>query len=196
MTSPWFWSCREGLVLLDMQSVPAGQEGWLAFDVTSASNHWLLHPRSNLGIRLYVEVEDGEGAAGPDRASKGVPCAHRHSSPCRAPAVCRLDRVGGSQRPSVQAALHGDLLQREPDPVSPAASRQAQSQEEETQIRPSGPHHPRWGPKRLFKKKIFWAQALLVLRNFSSLQVVVLWVKVSRAKNTSSTSASVIWAGR
>ncbi|KAG7317127.1 hypothetical protein KOW79_019425 [Hemibagrus wyckioides] len=46
------------LVLLDMQSVPAGQEGWLAFDVTSASNHWLLQPRSNLGIRLYVEMED------------------------------------------------------------------------------------------------------------------------------------------
>uniref|UniRef100_A0A3B5M362 Bone morphogenetic protein 8a n=1 Tax=Xiphophorus couchianus TaxID=32473 RepID=A0A3B5M362_9TELE len=57
----WFCSCRESeLVLLDMQSVPAGQEGWLAFDVTSASNHWLLHPRSNLGIRLYVETEDGE----------------------------------------------------------------------------------------------------------------------------------------
>ena len=47
------------LVLLDMQSVPAGQEGWLAFDVTSASNRWLLHPRSNLGIRLYVETEEG-----------------------------------------------------------------------------------------------------------------------------------------
>uniref|UniRef100_A0A3P8WZ83 Bone morphogenetic protein 8a n=1 Tax=Cynoglossus semilaevis TaxID=244447 RepID=A0A3P8WZ83_CYNSE len=46
------------LVLLDMQSVSAAQEGWLAFDVTSASNHWLLHPRSNLGIRLYVETEE------------------------------------------------------------------------------------------------------------------------------------------
>uniref|UniRef100_A0A667YVI0 Bone morphogenetic protein 8a n=1 Tax=Myripristis murdjan TaxID=586833 RepID=A0A667YVI0_9TELE len=46
------------LVLLDMQSLPAGQEGWLAFDVTSASNRWLLHPRSNLGIRLYVETEE------------------------------------------------------------------------------------------------------------------------------------------
>uniref|UniRef100_A0AAZ3PCV3 Bone morphogenetic protein 8a n=1 Tax=Oncorhynchus tshawytscha TaxID=74940 RepID=A0AAZ3PCV3_ONCTS len=46
------------LVLLDIQSVPAGQEGWLAFDVTSASNRWLLHPRSNLGIRLYVETEE------------------------------------------------------------------------------------------------------------------------------------------
>ncbi|XP_068188924.1 bone morphogenetic protein 8A [Antennarius striatus] len=46
------------LVLLDMQSVSAGQEGWLAFDVTTAANHWLLHPRSNLGIRLYVETEE------------------------------------------------------------------------------------------------------------------------------------------
>ncbi|XP_068602960.1 bone morphogenetic protein 8A [Brachionichthys hirsutus] len=46
------------LVLLDVQSVPAGQEGWLAFDVTTAANHWLLHPRSNLGIRLYVETEE------------------------------------------------------------------------------------------------------------------------------------------
>uniref|UniRef100_H3CNF8 Bone morphogenetic protein 8a n=2 Tax=Tetraodon nigroviridis TaxID=99883 RepID=H3CNF8_TETNG len=46
------------LVLLDVQSVPAGQEGWLAFDVTTASNHWLLNPRSNLGIRLYVETEE------------------------------------------------------------------------------------------------------------------------------------------
>lgn len=42
-----------------MQSVAAGQEGWLAFDVTTASNHWLLHPRSNLGLRLYVETEEG-----------------------------------------------------------------------------------------------------------------------------------------
>ncbi|XP_075867321.1 bone morphogenetic protein 8A isoform X2 [Nelusetta ayraudi] len=46
------------LVLLDVQSVAAGQEGWLAFDVTTASNHWLLQPRSNLGIRLYVETEE------------------------------------------------------------------------------------------------------------------------------------------
>lgn len=60
-----FFTLREGaeLVLLDMQSVPAGQEGWLAFDVTTASNHWLLHPRSNLGIRLYVETEEGGCAA-------------------------------------------------------------------------------------------------------------------------------------
>lgn len=53
------------LVLLDVQSVAAGQEGWLAFDVTTASNHWLLQPRSNLGIRLYVETEEGGCSAAP-----------------------------------------------------------------------------------------------------------------------------------
>lgn len=59
-----FFSAREPeLVLLDVQSVAAGQEGWLAFDVTTASNHWLLQPRSNLGIRLYVETEEGRCSA-------------------------------------------------------------------------------------------------------------------------------------
>lgn len=63
------------LVLMDIQSVPAGQEGWLAFDVTSASNRWLLHPRSNLGIRLYVETEEGELALLTTRGNHlTVPC--------------------------------------------------------------------------------------------------------------------------
>lgn len=68
-------SCREPeLVLLDMQSVPAGQEGWLAFDVTSASNHWLVHPRSNMGIRLYVETEEGGSASGPNTDAHFYQC--------------------------------------------------------------------------------------------------------------------------
>ncbi|MBN3307539.1 BMP8A protein, partial [Amia calva] len=46
------------LVLLDMQSVPGGQEGWLGFDVTAASNRWLLQPSRNLGLRLYAESEE------------------------------------------------------------------------------------------------------------------------------------------
>uniref|UniRef100_A0A8C6VVW9 Bone morphogenetic protein 8a n=1 Tax=Nothobranchius furzeri TaxID=105023 RepID=A0A8C6VVW9_NOTFU len=80
------------LVLLDMQSVPAGQEGWLAFDVTSASNHWLLHPRSNLGIRLYVETEDGEpwiglvGRRGPGSKQPFMVTFFRENQvPCRPP---------------------------------------------------------------------------------------------------------------
>ncbi|XP_056268337.1 bone morphogenetic protein 8A isoform X2 [Pseudoliparis swirei] len=84
------------LVLLDMQSVPAGQEGWLAFDVTSASNHWLLHPRSNLGIRLYVETEEDRslsagwiglvGRRGPRTKQPFMVTFFRESQvPCRPP---------------------------------------------------------------------------------------------------------------
>ncbi|XP_027720433.1 bone morphogenetic protein 8A isoform X1 [Vombatus ursinus] len=47
------------LFLLDLQTLQAGDEGWLVFDVTAASNHWLLNRKSHLGFRLYVEAEDG-----------------------------------------------------------------------------------------------------------------------------------------
>uniref|UniRef100_A0A3B4DLC2 TGF-beta family profile domain-containing protein n=1 Tax=Pygocentrus nattereri TaxID=42514 RepID=A0A3B4DLC2_PYGNA len=88
------------LVLLDMQSVPAGQEGWLAFDVTSASNHWLLHPRSNLGIRLYVETEEDRslsagwvgliGRRGPRSKQPFMVTFFRASqAPCRPPRAVR-----------------------------------------------------------------------------------------------------------
>ncbi|KAK1153102.1 bone morphogenetic protein 8A-like [Acipenser oxyrinchus oxyrinchus] len=46
------------LLLLDLQQVHAGDEGWLVFDVATASNRWLLNPRSNLGLRLYVETDE------------------------------------------------------------------------------------------------------------------------------------------
>ncbi|XP_028819469.1 bone morphogenetic protein 8A [Denticeps clupeoides] len=88
------------LVLLDMQSVPAGQEGWLAFDVTTASNHWLLHPRSNMGIRLYVETEEDRtlsagwvglvGRRGPRSKQPFMVTFFRASQvPCRPPRAVR-----------------------------------------------------------------------------------------------------------
>uniref|UniRef100_W5LZ94 Bone morphogenetic protein 8a n=3 Tax=Lepisosteidae TaxID=7915 RepID=W5LZ94_LEPOC len=46
------------LVLLDLQSVPGGQEGWLVFDVTAATNRWQQNPHSNHGLRLYAETEE------------------------------------------------------------------------------------------------------------------------------------------
>ncbi|XP_002941697.3 bone morphogenetic protein 8B [Xenopus tropicalis] len=48
------------LTLLDHESTLAGDEGWLVFDVTAASNHWLLNSKNNLGIRLYVETDQGQ----------------------------------------------------------------------------------------------------------------------------------------
>ncbi|KAK4808892.1 hypothetical protein QYF61_008007 [Mycteria americana] len=56
------------LFLLDVQDLRAGTEGWLVFDVTAASNHWLVDQKYNLGLRLYVETDDGHsvdpGSAG------------------------------------------------------------------------------------------------------------------------------------
>ena len=50
------------LFLLDVQDLRAGTEGWLVFDVTAASNHWLVDRKYNLGLRLYVETADGKPA--------------------------------------------------------------------------------------------------------------------------------------
>ncbi|XP_028254167.1 bone morphogenetic protein 8A [Parambassis ranga] len=88
------------LVLLDMQSVPAGQEGWLAFDVTTAANRWLLHPRSNLGIRLYVETDEDRslsagwiglvGRRGPRSKQPFMVTFFRESQvPCRPPRAAK-----------------------------------------------------------------------------------------------------------
>ncbi|XP_057239731.1 bone morphogenetic protein 8A-like [Malurus melanocephalus] len=56
------------LFLLDVQDLRAGTEGWLVFDVTAASNRWSVDPKYNLGLRLYVETDDGHsvdpGSAG------------------------------------------------------------------------------------------------------------------------------------
>lgn len=45
-----------------MQDLRAGTEGWLVFDVTAASNHWSVDQKYSLGLRLYVETDDGECA--------------------------------------------------------------------------------------------------------------------------------------
>ncbi|XP_032645490.1 bone morphogenetic protein 8A-like [Chelonoidis abingdonii] len=55
------YSNRESdLFLLDLQELQAGTEGWLVFDVTAASNHWLVNRKHSLGLRLYVETDDGQ----------------------------------------------------------------------------------------------------------------------------------------
>ncbi|NXA41407.1 BMP8A protein, partial [Eudromia elegans] len=52
------------LLLLDVQDLRAGAEGWLVFDVTAAGNGWFRGRRHNVGLRLYVETEQGEGGSG------------------------------------------------------------------------------------------------------------------------------------
>ncbi|XP_004679503.1 PREDICTED: bone morphogenetic protein 8B, partial [Condylura cristata] len=57
---PELWCEWESdLFFLDLQTLHAGEEGWLVLDVTAASDRWLLNRNQDLGLRLYVETEDG-----------------------------------------------------------------------------------------------------------------------------------------
>lgn len=48
------------MFFLDLQTLRSGDEGWLVLDITAASDRWLLNHKKDLGLRLYVETEDGE----------------------------------------------------------------------------------------------------------------------------------------
>ncbi|XP_061758875.1 bone morphogenetic protein 7-like isoform X1 [Nerophis ophidion] len=48
------------LFLLDSRVIWATEEGWLVFDVTATSNHWVLNPGRNLGLQLALEATNGE----------------------------------------------------------------------------------------------------------------------------------------
>ncbi|TRY60875.1 hypothetical protein DNTS_035141 [Danionella cerebrum] len=47
------------LFLLDSRVIWAAEEGWLVFDITVTSNHWVLNPGRNLGLQLALETLDG-----------------------------------------------------------------------------------------------------------------------------------------
>ncbi|KAM3840072.1 bone morphogenetic protein 7 isoform 1-T1 [Vipera latastei] len=48
------------LFLLDTRIIWAEEEGWLVFDITATSNHWVVNPQHNLGLQLSVESIDGQ----------------------------------------------------------------------------------------------------------------------------------------
>ncbi|XP_042568649.1 bone morphogenetic protein 7-like [Cyprinus carpio] len=50
------------LFLLDSRVIWAAEEGWLVFDITATSNHWVLNPGRNLGLQLALESLDGQSA--------------------------------------------------------------------------------------------------------------------------------------
>ncbi|XP_016137589.1 bone morphogenetic protein 7-like [Sinocyclocheilus grahami] len=52
--------CHRELYLLDSQVVWAAEEGWLVFDLTVTSNHWVINPGQNLGLQLSLETAHGE----------------------------------------------------------------------------------------------------------------------------------------
>lgn len=54
------WNRESDLFLLDSRVIWAAEEGWLVFDVTATSNHWVLNPGRNLGLQLALESTKGE----------------------------------------------------------------------------------------------------------------------------------------
>ncbi|XP_077164761.1 bone morphogenetic protein 5 [Paroedura picta] len=47
------------LFLLDTRKAQAFDVGWLVFDITVTSNHWVINPQNNLGLQLCAEIADG-----------------------------------------------------------------------------------------------------------------------------------------
>lgn len=48
--------------LLGSKKIQASNSGWLVFDITATSNHWVMNPQQNLGLQLCVETVDGKFA--------------------------------------------------------------------------------------------------------------------------------------
>uniref|UniRef100_A0A8D2JL02 TGF-beta family profile domain-containing protein n=1 Tax=Varanus komodoensis TaxID=61221 RepID=A0A8D2JL02_VARKO len=87
------------LLFLDLQDFQAQAEGWLVFDISAASNHWLLNRRYNLGLRLYVETEDGKSI---DPGLAGF--LGRHGPRSKQPFVVTFFRASPSQSRTPRAA--------------------------------------------------------------------------------------------
>ncbi|XP_057218041.1 bone morphogenetic protein 7a [Triplophysa rosa] len=51
---------KRELYLLDSKVVWAAEEGWLVFDLTVTSNHWVINPGQNLGLQISLESTHGE----------------------------------------------------------------------------------------------------------------------------------------
>lgn len=45
---------------LDSRTIWAAEEGWLVFDITVTSNHWVVNPKNNLGLQLFVQTTTGQ----------------------------------------------------------------------------------------------------------------------------------------
>uniref|UniRef100_A0A8C1X8U5 Bone morphogenetic protein 7 n=2 Tax=Cyprinus carpio TaxID=7962 RepID=A0A8C1X8U5_CYPCA len=58
------------LFLLDSRVIWAAEEGWLVFDITATSNHWVLNPGRNLGLQLALESLDENSSADQKQACK------------------------------------------------------------------------------------------------------------------------------
>uniref|UniRef100_A0A8C5EJQ0 Bone morphogenetic protein 7-like n=1 Tax=Gouania willdenowi TaxID=441366 RepID=A0A8C5EJQ0_GOUWI len=67
------------LMLLGQRTVWASEDGWLVFDLTTASNLWLVKPEQNLGLHLLVE--DSHGSRSPELSGLVTGSGPRNKQP-------------------------------------------------------------------------------------------------------------------
>lgn len=82
------------MFFLDLQTLRSGDEGWLVLDIAAASDRWLLNHNKDLGLRLYVETEDGEAPG----LSRELPWGSWEVVPAEATSTQSPLTVGGAGR--------------------------------------------------------------------------------------------------
>ncbi|XP_069873363.1 bone morphogenetic protein 5 isoform X2 [Dipodomys merriami] len=58
------------LFLLDTRKAQALDVGWLVFDITVTSNHWVINPQNNLGLQLCAETGEDYNTSEQKQACK------------------------------------------------------------------------------------------------------------------------------
>uniref|UniRef100_A0A3Q2Y2H2 Bone morphogenetic protein 5 n=1 Tax=Hippocampus comes TaxID=109280 RepID=A0A3Q2Y2H2_HIPCM len=85
--------------LLDSKRVQASDGGWLVFDITATSNHWVMNPQQNLGLQLCVETLDGRSI---NMKSAGI--VGRNGPQSQQPFLVAFFKASGVLLRSVRAA--------------------------------------------------------------------------------------------
>ncbi|XP_038152231.1 bone morphogenetic protein 5 [Cyprinodon tularosa] len=85
--------------LLDFKKVQASNGGWLVFDITATSNHWVMNPQQNFGLQLGVETLDGRSI---NIKSAGI--IGRNGPQSKQPFVVAFFKASGVLLRSVRAA--------------------------------------------------------------------------------------------
>uniref|UniRef100_A0A8C5HG06 TGF-beta family profile domain-containing protein n=1 Tax=Gouania willdenowi TaxID=441366 RepID=A0A8C5HG06_GOUWI len=85
--------------LLGSKRVQASDGGWLVFDITATSNHWVMNPRQNLGLQLCVESADGRSI---NMKSAGV--IGRNGPQSKQPFLVAFFKASGVLLRSIRAA--------------------------------------------------------------------------------------------
>uniref|UniRef100_UPI00358F74A9 bone morphogenetic protein 7-like n=1 Tax=Myxine glutinosa TaxID=7769 RepID=UPI00358F74A9 len=94
---------------LDQRVVWASEEGWLVFDITATANLWLLSPKQNLGLQLFVETDSGQ-SLGPRQAG----LVGRQGMQAQRPFVVAFFRASQLRLRSARSAVHRQRRRQRP----------------------------------------------------------------------------------